>query len=200
MGSGKGTRSGSSRLLLLAIPCTKKEWKVTPSYRSFFTEPVHKETTIKMETDKSVRLSIVSNNWAISIDLTDAYLHIPIQPQSRKYLRFVYEDQIFQFTALTFRMSLSPWIFTKLVKIIALHLCQHAISVFPYLENWLIKDLICYRLLSQTKYCLQVVKDLGFIPNLKQSELIPAQNFTFIGMEFLTTRIRVPADRVEALI
>ena len=47
MGSGKGTRSGSFRLLLLAIPCTKKEWKVTPSYRSFFTEPVHKETTIQ---------------------------------------------------------------------------------------------------------------------------------------------------------
>ena len=46
-GSGKGTTSGNSRLLLPAIPCTKKERKVTSSYRSFFTEPIHKEATIQ---------------------------------------------------------------------------------------------------------------------------------------------------------
>ena len=28
-GSGKGTRSGNSRLLFPAISCTKKEWKIT---------------------------------------------------------------------------------------------------------------------------------------------------------------------------
>ena len=44
-GNGKGTKSGNSRLLLPAIPCTKKEWKVMSSYWSFFTEPIHKETT-----------------------------------------------------------------------------------------------------------------------------------------------------------
>ena len=40
------------------------------------------------------------------------------------------------------------------------------------------------------------------IPNLKKSDLIPTQQFTFIGMEFLTQQkiVRVPADRVRALI
>ena len=47
MGSGKGTRSGNSQLLFPSIPCTKKEWKVTSSHISFFTEPIHKETTIQ---------------------------------------------------------------------------------------------------------------------------------------------------------
>ena len=47
-----------------------------------------------------------------------------------------------------------------------------------------------------------MVQNLGFIPNLKKSNLIPAQQFTFIGMEFLTqqTIVRVPADRVKDLI
>ena len=139
-----------------------------------------------METVKSVRQPIMNNDWAVSIDLTDAYLHVLIHPQSRKYLRFVHEDQIFQFTALPFGMSLSPWIFTKLMDIIAAHLRQCTISVFLYLDDWLIKDLIRNQLLYQTKYCLQLIQSLGFIPNLKMSELIPAQNFTFIGMEFLT--------------
>ena len=56
-GSGKGTRFGNSPLLLPAIPCTKKEWKVTSSYRSFFTEPIHKETTIQ-DGDSQVRKTV----------------------------------------------------------------------------------------------------------------------------------------------
>ena len=42
----------------------------------------------KMETSKSIRTSLVPGEWVSSIDLSDAYLHIPIHPNSRKYLRF----------------------------------------------------------------------------------------------------------------
>ena len=155
-----------------------------------------------MKTVKAVRKAMSINDWAVSIDLTDAYLHIPIHPQSRKYLRFVYKDQVLQFTALPFGMSLSPWIFTRVMGLIATHLRQCTISVFPYLDDWLVKDLIQNQLISQTKYCLQIIQNLGFIPNLKKSELVPAQNFTFIGMEFLTQQnlVRVQSDRVQSLI
>ena len=54
-GSGKGTRSGNSRLLLAAIPYTKKEREVTSSYRCFFT--IHKETAIQ-DGDSQVRKTI----------------------------------------------------------------------------------------------------------------------------------------------
>ena len=93
-------------------------------------------------------------------------------------------------------MSLSPWIFTKLMNEIAAHLRLHAVSLFPYLDNWLIRDLIRNRLISHTKYTLQTVQNLGFIPNLEKSDLIPTQEFTFISMEFLTQQkiVRVPAN------
>ena len=47
-----------------------------------------------------------------------------------------------------------------------------------------------------------MVQNLGFIPNLKKSDLMPTQRFIFIGMEFLTQQeiVRVPADRVKDLI
>ena len=155
----------------------------------------------KRETVKSVRQSITDNDWAISIDLTDAYLHVPIHPISRKYLQFVYHHQVFQFMALPFGMFLSLWGFTKLMNVIATHLRLRAESLFPYLDDWLISDLIRNQLTSHSKFTLQMVQNLGFIPNLKKSDLIPAQQFTFIGMEFLTQQkiVRVPADRVKAL-
>ena len=88
------------------------------------------------------------------------------------------------------------------MEVIAAQLRQRALSLFPYLDGWLIRRLICNRLISHTKYCLQTVQNLGFIPNLKKSDLIPAQKFTFIGMEFLTQQniVRVPAERVDTLI
>ena len=81
-GNGKATGFGNSRFLFPDAPCTKKEQKFTANYRSIFNEPIH-----KMETVKSVRNSMANNDWAVSIDLTDAYLQIPIHPHSRKYLR-----------------------------------------------------------------------------------------------------------------
>ena len=39
----------------------------------------------KMETPESIRTSLVPGKWVSSIDLSDAYLHIPIHPNSRKY-------------------------------------------------------------------------------------------------------------------
>ena len=56
----------------------------------------------KMETPESIRTSLVLGEWVSSIDLSDAYLHIPIHPNSRKYPRFCHRSQVFQFTSLPF--------------------------------------------------------------------------------------------------
>ena len=201
-GSGKGTESGNSRLLFPDIPCAKKERKVSLILDLSLLNRYIEKQAFKMETVKSVRQAMRLNDWAVSIDLTDAYLHVPIHRQSRKYLRFVHEDQVYHFSALPFGMSLSPLIFSKLMDVIAALLRQRAISVFPYLDDWLIKNLIHNRLITQTKICIQTIQSLGFLPNLKKSDLFPAQKFTFIGIEFLMQQnlVRVPADRVQNLI
>ena len=49
----------------------------------------------KMETSESIRASLIPGEWVWSIDLSDAYLHIPIHPNSRKYLRFLPQSQVF---------------------------------------------------------------------------------------------------------
>ena len=82
-GSGKDSESGNSRFLFLAIPSAKKTRKVTPViYISLLNQYINKQH-FKLETVKSVRQSIMANDWAVSIDLTDGYLHVPIHPRSR---------------------------------------------------------------------------------------------------------------------
>ena len=59
----------------------------------------------------------------------------------------------------------------KLIEVIAAHLRQRAISLFPHLDDWLIRDLIRNRLILHTKILLQTVQNLGLKPNLKKSEV-----------------------------
>ena len=48
----------------------------------------------KMETQASVRASIKENEWTVSIDIQDAYLHVPMARSVRKYLRFMVNGRV----------------------------------------------------------------------------------------------------------
>ena len=74
-----------------------------------------------METPETVRTFLQQGEWVTSIDFGDAYFHIPIQEQSRKYLRFHIQDQTYQFRALPFGLSTAPLEFTVVAKKVKLN-------------------------------------------------------------------------------
>ena len=82
----------------------------------------------KMETPESIRTSLIPGEWVASIDLSDAYLHIPIHPHSRKYLRFCHRSQVFQFTSLPFGLATAPQVFTMIVKDVKLMALSKGLS------------------------------------------------------------------------
>ena len=59
----------------------------------------------KMETQGSVRSAIRSQEWTVSIDIHDAYLHVPMHQAVCKYLRFVVNKQVYRFTLSPLRVS-----------------------------------------------------------------------------------------------
>ena len=64
--------------------------------------------SFKMETPETIRTSLQLGEWVTSIDFKDAYFHIPIHSQSRKYIRFHIQGQSYQFKALPFGLSTAP--------------------------------------------------------------------------------------------
>ena len=65
-----------------------------------------------------------------SIDLKDAYYSIAIRNNDRKYLRFCWNDNLFQFTCLPNGLSSGPRKFTKILKPVlsSLHANGHIVS------------------------------------------------------------------------
>ena len=97
------------------------------------------KTPFKMETLHSVLLSVRSGDWMVSIDLKDAYLQVPVHPDSRKYRRFVGLNQVFQFKALCFGRSTAPQVFTQVMALAPAILHHLGICMCRYLDDWLIQ-------------------------------------------------------------
>lgn len=52
-----------------------------------------------------------SGNFLTSIDIIDAYLHVPICIWHQRFLHFAVQDVHYQFVALSFSLASSPWVF-----------------------------------------------------------------------------------------
>lgn len=73
-----------------------------------------------------------------SLDLTEAYLYVPILPLHWQYLRFQYVGHHYQYRALPFGLSSVPRTFTKLLAALVAHLWALPVRVQCYLANILI--------------------------------------------------------------
>ena len=154
----------------------------------------------KMETQGSVRSAIRSQEWAVSIDIHDAYLQVPMHQAVRKYLRFVVNKKVYQFTCLPFGLATSPREFTKLLRPVVSLLRQQGVKLHVYLDDWLIRADTPEEAQLHSQTTIKVLQFLGWIINFKKSDLTPSQDFQFIGMQFNTRRFTVaplPKMRVK---
>ena len=94
-------------------------WKTSGSWRpvidlshlNCFVDVSH----FQMEIIQSVILSVRQGDWMASIDLKEAYLQVPVHPESRPFLRFVSKGHVFQFKALCFGLSTAPQVFSRVM-------------------------------------------------------------------------------------
>ena len=156
----------------------------------------------KMESSISVAASVQPKDWGTSLDLKDAYFHVPIALAFRKYLRIVVNGKAYQYKALPFGLSTSPLVFSKMLEPLAVHLHSRGIILHRYLDDFLIRSQS--RILCQewTDYTLYLLFFLGWGVSLEKSDLDPSQEFIYIGVLFNTLLglMFPPQDRVDNII
>jgi ribonuclease HI len=186
--------------LLFVVPKKGGKWRPIIDLSILNTFLVRK--TFKMETVKSICSLLHKGAWTFSIDLTDAYFHIPIHPTSRKFLRICYGGRVFQFRALPFGISIAPWLFTKVLSSIKLGTDPRVLALFQYIDDWLgecMRKRVCS---NQIKVLLNLCQTLGLQVNLEKSDLVPTQQFSFIGIYFdlVLGTIRPTKENIQKLI
>ena len=95
-----------------------------------FIRPQH----FRMETLPLILSRLDPGLWACSVDLRDAYLHVPVFPGHSQFLCFQYRGKSYQFSSLPFGLSTAPRTFTRLVRAVAASLRKEGVQIFVYLD------------------------------------------------------------------
>jgi hypothetical protein len=160
----------------------------------------------RMETLRSILQTLQLDDWLYSLDLKDAYLHVPIHVKHRKYLRFAYLDDqgqtlVFQWNVLPFGLSSSPRVFTKLLIPVVKHLHKQGHRLNPYLDD-LIGAATSFALAKVGENLLtDTLMALGYIINVAKSHLEPCKELIHLGALIQTHSgtVSVPRDKAMGI-
>lgn len=146
-------------------------------FNTQFVEYQHfKMTNLKMAMD------LVSPNiFMTSIDLSDAYFTVPIHIDSRKFLKFRWEDKLFQFAALPNGLACAPRLFTKLLNPVFAFFRKKGWSCFQYIDDSIIMHESKNRCEEITKKIAHKLRALGFFIHEGKSKMSPDTQITFLG-------------------
>lgn len=136
----------------------------------------------KLEDVRTLSKLIFPGYFMSTIDLQDAYYLVPIAVESRKYLRFEFDGKLYQFTCLPFGLSISPFLFTKILKPVINYLRSLGYLSVIYLDDICLigkNAKICRANMIQTKILLE---SLGFLINESKSNPFPSTRCKFLGL------------------
>lgn len=127
--------------------------------------------------------------------------HISINLSFRKYLRYTLDQKHYQYCVLPFGLSRAPRIFTKVLSVLAAHLRRCNITIFPYLDNWLIHGRTHQQTSEAVHNMLNFFQRLGLKVNKLKSILTSIQRIKFIFqiLDSSASRPCLPQDRFENL-
>ena len=181
-------------------------WKTSGSWRPVidlshlnrFVDVSH----FQMDTIQSVLLLVRQDDWMASIDLWEAYLQVPVHPESLPFLRFVSKGCVFQFKALCFGLSTAPQVFSWVMAPVSAILHAMGICMRRYLDDWLVQSSSRESLLRDLRTVLDLCRELGVVINLEKSNLVPSQVVQYLGVVINTWSFAASPslDRVSRLL
>ena len=140
------------------------------------------QTSFKMETLQSVLLSVRPGDWMVSLDLREAYLQVPMHPDSRKFLKFMVGGKVYQFKVLCFGLSTAPQVFTRVMAPVSAILHRIGVRLRRYLDDWLLQASSREQVLLALRPVLQLCRRLGIVVNWDKSQVIPTQQMVYLGV------------------
>lgn len=166
-----------SRLFLV----TKKDGSFRPVVNLKPLNQFIAKAHFKMEGINMLKDLLLEKDWMASIDLKDAYLSVAVAMEHRKYLRFAWAEQTYEFQCLPFGLSSAPRVFTKLLKPVVGFLRRQGIRLVIFLDDMLVLAQSKEDLVAQMEQIAQLFSLLGFSINHEKSQLRPTQQIQFLG-------------------
>lgn len=151
----------------------------------------------KLEDHKTAKGLINSRCFMAKIDLRDAYYIIPMAETDKKFLRFLFNDKLFEFNCLLFGLTSAPYVFTKIMRPVVAFLRSSGYLSVIYLDDILLFGKSYEHCLDNVNKTCSLLRELGFIINEVKSQMVPSRLCTFLGYVFDSEKmvIEVPKEK-----
>ena len=136
----------------------------------------------QMEGLRDLKHLLRPGDLMIKLDLKNAYWSVPINKNHRKFMRFQWKGQLWEFLVLAFGLGPAPRTFTKLLKIPVGTLRRLMIRVIIYLDDMLLIASNMEEILRSRDSAIFLFENLGFTINYGKSVLTPCHRCEFLGM------------------
>jgi hypothetical protein len=170
----------------------------------FNLKPLNKHVRVRrfrMATLTSVKQMIRPGDWGVKLDIKDAYLHIPIHPSHRKFLRFMWRRRPVQWKVLPFGLNTAPRTFTQVTHPVKAQCTQQGWRVVFYLDDILLLARSRTQAHQQGRALVDLLQKVGFQINWKKSDLEPRQCWEYLGLRWDARDMTVvlPNDKIRAI-
>ena len=154
-----------------------------------------KKEKFKMDSIQTVISMMKPDGWMASIDLKDAYLTIPMAEVDQNYLVFQWNDCFYKYIVLPFGLSISPRVFTKVLKPIISKFREQGFTGLTYLDDSFLIENSKEKCIKSVDKLSQDFENLGFIVNKEKSSFEPKQEMKFLGYLFNTVEMTIKPDQ-----
>jgi hypothetical protein len=156
----------------------------------------------KMDTLQNAVKLVTKNCFCASIDLSDAYYTVNVADDMRKFLRFEFGGDLFEFTCLPNGLSPGPRIFTKIMKVPLSYLrSEFGHIIVGYLDDLLILGDTVDEVTVAVRDTIDVLTNLGFRISADKSQIIPSRTIEFLGflIDTAAMQVSIPAKKADKL-
>ena len=132
-----------------------------------------------------------------SIGLTNGYYTVPVAPEHRKYLRFMWGGKLFQYTCLLNGLSSAPRYFTKLLKPVYGILHSQGHLNVGYIDDSYLQDSSFSDRSQNIQATICLFENLGFVINKEKLVLQPCQKLVLLGfiLDSILMRVYLTPDK-----
>ena len=153
----------------------------------------------KMETVEKIAQNITGPMWGCTIDLQDAFFHVPVGWAFQKFLAFVVDGQVYVFQFLPFGLASAPWAFSRVIKPVKGFLHLSLVRIHSFLDDFLFLHPSREGLLEMTSVVLALFQKLGISVNLPKSNFQPSQKVEYLGVLFHLDSLQLSLPEAKVL-
>lgn len=151
-----------------------------------------------MDSLSTITRLVTQNCYMASVEMKDAYFSIPIRSSDRKFLRFIWEGELYEFTCLPNGLSCAPRILVKSLSTSVYYAQKQGHKAVAHLDDLYLQGQTYQNCVHNVIDTTILLDKLGLVVHPEKSTFIPTQVLTILRFVINSMAITIQLTKEKA--